>query len=675
MTVGSHPRARTVALIGHAGVGKTTLLEALVVATGGLSRAGSVAEGTTLVGTDPEERKHGTSLQIGFAPIFVGADKLTLLDTPGVADFHGEVERALEVADVAVLVVSAVDGVEVDTEATWHLAQNAEVPVIVFMNGLDHERADFEGTLAQLEALVGPALAPLELPIMAGPGFSGVVDLLADQAITDGPDGPTTGPVPDQLAELERRVRASLVEAAVMVSDDLTERYLEGEPLAIEELEAAVSAELGEGSMVPVTCGSALTGVGVARLATLLDEIADSRTLHGTLNGAPATFERDPEALPIARAFKTIIDPFVGRITVLEVVSGTLTPDLSLTNGRTKSEERLRGLSLLMGSELRPVDRAYAGDVVAVTKLADTQVGDTLAPKGSEVTIDLPEPPPSALTVAVRPAAPGDDDKLLAALYRLAEEDPSLVVRQVAETRQVLLETMGDTHVAVVLERVQRRFNVAAVVEPPEVARRETVARAVEVEGKLKKQTGGHGQFAQVHLKVEPLPRGAGFEFVDAVVGGAVPRQYIGAVRHGVEKQMAHGGPAGYPVVDLRVTLDDGKAHSVDSSDAAFEQAGALALREALELSGTVLLEPIAEIAVTVPAELLGDVLSDLGGRRARVTGTDQGGDAMATVSAEVPAVALARFGVELRAMTRGRARAVVLGEHLAEVTEPSPRR
>ena len=665
----SHPRARTVALIGRNGVGKTSLLEALVVATGGLERPGKVEAGTALCGNDPEERKHQMSLGIAMAPVWVGEDKLTLLDTPGLIDFHGEVERALDVADVAVLVVSAVDGVSADFVATWRLALEARVPVVVFVNALDAERANFEATLHGLEQLVGPTLAPLELPIGQGADFAGVVDLLADEAITSDAKGPRRAPVPSDLADLEARVRASLLEAIVVADDTLTERYLEGDVPSMEELEPALGELMIEGSIVPVTCGSATRGVGVDRLATLLDEIAVSRPIPVVIAGDEVLLERDPHGDPVMRAFKVIVDPYVGRIVVMEVISGTITNDVTLVNTRTRSDERLHGLHHLFGSKLVPIDKAYTGDVVAVAKLNDVVVGDLLAKKGlnlSSVAVPVATP---AMSVALESMSRDDDDKIANALHRLSEEDPSLHVRHDPVSRRLVIDVMGDTHLQVTLERLRRRFNVEVATATPEVQLFETITASRDSEGRLKKQTGGHGQYAVVNLKVESIDPDAPFEFVDAVVGGAVPRQFIGAVRNGVEKAMAHGGPKGHQVVGLRVTLYDGKYHSVDSSEAAFETAGSMGLKAALESAGTVVLERVMQVTATFPTEFLGEVLNDLKPRRGRVVKTDQSDNNEVTVVAFVPEAGLHRYGLDLRSITNGRARVSIERHHLATVS------
>ncbi len=664
----SHPRARTVALIGRNGAGKTSLLEALVVATGGLERPGRVDAGTALCGNDPEERRHQMSLGIAMAPVWVGEDQLTLLDTPGLIDFSGEVERALDVADVAVLVVSAVDGVQADFVSTWNLAQEAGVPVVIFVNALDAERANFELTLRGLELLVGPTLAPLELPIGEGAKFQGVVDLLADVAITYDARGPRRGPVPTELADLEARVRSSLLEAIVVADDTLTERYLEGDIPTMEELEPALSELMIEGRIVPVTCGSATRGLGVDRLATLLDEIAISRPIPALAGGNQILLERDPHGDPIMRAFKVIVDPYVGRIVVMEVISGTITNDIVLTNTRTRSEERLHGLHHLFGSKLVPVDRAVTGDVVAVGKLNDVVAGDILAKKGLNIS---PVPAPTAtpaMSVALASSSRDDDDKIATALHRLSEEDPSLRIRHDPVSRKLVVDVMGDTHLQVTLERLRRRFNVDVATATPDVQLFETIVAPRECEGRLKKQTGGHGQFAVVNLKVEPIEPDAAFEFVDAVVGGAVPRQFISAVRHGIEKAMNHGGPKGHQVVGLRVTLLDGKFHSVDSSEAAFDTAGSIGLKAALESAGTNVLERVMEVTATFPTQYLGEVLNDLKPRRGRVVRTDQSEAANVTLVAYVPEAGLNRYGLDLRAITAGRARVSIVQHHLAAV-------
>ena len=666
--VGTTHRTRTVALVGHAGAGKTTLVEQLLATTGTIPRAGSVVEGTTVCDTEPEEiaRKH--SLSMAVAPVTLGDQRIDLLDTPGVADFVVEVERALAVADVAVVVVSATDGVEVQTEVVWRLAAREGIPRVIAITKLDRDGAKYESVLASLRDAFGKGIAPVELPIGEGPSFRGVADLLADVAITYEGGKATTGPVPDDLADTEHAVREQLVEGIVLADDELTSRYLDGETLSMEELEGALTVGLADGSVVPVVCVSGETGIGVDRLASLLSEIAPSRGVHGTKAGEPVELPRDPAGPTVLRAFKTVLDPFVGRVTWFEVVSGTLHPEDSLTNARTRTEERLRTLQVPRGKELVTVTEVTAGDLVAVPKLGDAVAGDVLAPKGFDVELPLPTGAVPTHEVAVVTRKVGEEDKLMVGLHRLEEEDAGLRVRQDEETHQTVLTVMGDTHLAVVLERLKRKYGVEVDQQERKHSYRKTIVKAASAEGRHKKQTGGHGQFAVAHLRVDPLPRGGGFEFVDQVVGGAIPRQFIPAVQHGVEKAMRQGGATGMTFVDIKVTCDDGKHHSVDSSEAAFEMAGALAFQEAVAAAGTTILEPVSHLEVDVPTRFLGDVLSDLNSRRGRVVSSEPSDDGQTTVVALVPTAELGRYTTDLRGIAGGHGTFRTWFDHYAEL-------
>jgi elongation factor G len=661
-------RTRTVALVGHSGSGKTTLIERLLATTGAIDRAGSVVEGTTVCDTEPEEIARRHSLSLAVAPITVGPERIDLIDTPGVADFVVEVERALAVADVAVVVVSATDGVEVQTEVVWRLAAREGIPRVIVVTKLDREGANYDHVLSSLREAFGKGVAPVELPIGEGEEFRGVADLLADAAITYDEGTASTGAVPDEIADVEHRVREQLVEGIVLADDDLMTRYLDGDALSMEELEAALSVGLADGTVVPVVCVSGETGIGVDRLASLLSEIAPSRGVHGTRAGDTVELPRDPDGPAVLRAFKTVLDPFVGRITWLEVVSGTLRADDVLTNTRSRTDEKLRTLQVPRGKELISVPEVCAGDLVAVPKLSDTMAGDVLAPKGFDVELPLPAGAAPTHEVAVTPRKQGDDDKLMVALHRLEEEDPGLRVRQDDEAHQTVLTVMGDTHLAVVLERLKRKYAVEVDVEERRHSYRRTIAKPAAAEGRHKKQTGGHGQFAVVHLRLEPLARGSGFEFADAVVGGAIPRQFIAGVQHGVEKAMRSGAGGGYPFVDIKVTCDDGKHHSVDSSEAAFETAGALAFSEAVAAAGTVYLEPVSRLGVDIPTRFLGDVLSDLNSRRGRVVSSDPGEDGQTTVVALVPSTELTRYTTDLRGIAGGHGSFTAAFDHYAEL-------
>ena len=651
-------RIRNVALVGHNGAGKTTLAEALLFATGAINRQGKVDDGSTVTDFEPEETKRHLSLSLAMAPCSVGDVKLNVIDTPGYADFLGEVRAACSVADLVVLVVSAVEGVEPQTEVVWSLASDLGLPRLVFVNKLDRERASFERTLADLRQRFGAGVAPLELPVGEEAAFRGIADLLTDSAIIYEGGKPTTGPIPDDLAAHEHDVREQLVEGIVVGDDALMERYLDGDVPSTEELEATLAGGLAQGLVYPVVCGSATTGVGIDRLASLLAEIGPSPEARPPVEvraGDTSTEVRaDPSAQPLARVFKTVSDPYVGKISLLRVLSGTVRPDTVLTNSRTHTDERLHVLQLLRGKETEAVSEAQAGDIVAVPKLSDTATGDTLAPKGTPVVAASPPPEPAVLSIAIRPKSKGDEDKLMTGLHRLQEEDPALLVERVDETHQTLLKGTGETHLSIACERLARKFGVEVATEEVLVAYRETITKPAEAEGKYKKQTGGHGQFGVADIRIAPLERGEGFHFVDEVVGGAIPKQYIPAVEKGVMEAMGQGGAYGYPVVDVQVTCYDGKYHPVDSSEMSFKMAGSLAFKEATAKAAPVLLEPLSRLEVTVPASMQGDILGDLNSRRGRVQGTDTVGS-FQVITAIVPTAEIQRYAVDLRSLTGGR--------------------
>ena len=661
-------RIRNVALVGHNGAGKTTVAEALLFATGTISRQGKVEDGSTVSDFQPEEIKRQMSLSLALTPVIVAGVKVNLIDTPGYADFFSEVRAACSVADLVVVVVSAVEGVEAQTEAAWQLAVELGLPRLIFVNKLDRERAGFERTLVQLRDTFGAGIAPLELPIGEEAAFCGIVDLLTDTAIIYENDQSRSGPIPGDLADAEHQVREHLVEGIVVGDDELMERYLDGNMPSSEELEAALATGVAQGTVFPVVCGSAATRVGIDRLASLLAEIAPSpdKCPPATVRAGDTDQQvaADPSAQPLARVFKTISDPYVGKISLLRVMSGTIRPDTILTNPRTHTDERLHVLQMLRGHETEPANEAQAGDIVAVPKLSDTATGDTLAPKGAPVLVPVTEPDPPLLALAIRPKSKGDEDKLMTGLHRLQEEDPALSVDRVDETHQTILRGTGETHLAVSAERLQRKFGIELETGPVLVAYRETITNQAEAEGKYKKQTGGHGQFGVASIRIEPLERGEGFHFVDHVVGGAIPKQYIPAVEKGVIEAMVQGGVHGYPVVDVQVTCYDGKYHSVDSSEMSFKMAGSLAFKEAMAGAGPVVLEPISRLEVTVPASMQGDILGDLNSRRGRVQGTDTLDGGYQQISALVPTSEIQRYAVDLRSLTGGRGRFKVEHDH-----------
>jgi len=686
---------RNVALVGHHGAGKTTLAEALLAATGSVARRGSVEKGSTVMDFEPEEMARQLSISTSLAPFTVNGVKVNLLDTPGYADFAGEMVTALANVDLAVVVVSATDGVQAQTEDAWRAAAALGVPRVIVINKLDRERADFDRALAEIRDTFGAGVAPVELPIGHEADFHGVIDLLDDTAThydvaagaggsggaggaaVDGtvPPAGHEGPIPDDLVDEEHTVHEQLVEGIVVGDDDLMERYLNGETLDYAELEKSLAGGVASASVFPVLCCSAASGVGVDRLGRLIEELCPTPGSRPPVMASAGTetveIPADSSGPTVLTVTKTYNDGHTGKMSLCKVVSGTLQPDAVLVNSRTKEEERLHALQSIAGHTTAPATSVAAGDFVAIPRLNGARTGDTLAPKGQPVVVPPPTLPAAALQVAVKPATRADDDKLMSALQRLCDEDPSLSVSRDDETHQTILGVSGEVHLAVTLERLERKCTVHVEREDLRIPYRETITRAAQAEGKHKKQSGGHGQFGVCHLRLDPLARGEGFVFRDEVVGGAIPRQYIPAVEKGVAETFAAGGVHGYPVVDIAVTVDDGKAHSVDSNEVSFKMAAALAVRAAMAEAGPIVLEPIARLEVTVPADCQGDVLGDLHARRARIIGTDPAADeGYQTVTATAPTAELTRYAVDLRALTGGRGSFTVAHERYDAVPE-----
>ncbi|MCU1498159.1 MAG: fusA [Acidimicrobiales bacterium] len=651
---------RNVALVGHNGAGKTSLAEGLLHLAGATPRLGRVEDGTTVSDTEPEEQRRGMSRSLAVLPFTWKGHKINLIDTPGYADFVAEVQAALRIADLAVFVVSAVEGVEAQTEAAWRLAAEAGVPRMVFVNKLDRERADFERTLDQIRDRFGAGIAPLELPIGTESSFEGVADLLTDTAWRYADGAGTQGEVPDDMEALEHRVREAVVEGIVVGDDALLERYLGGDVPSAETLERTLALGIDDATVFPVVCGSATERIALDRLADYLCEIGpsplDRPPTRATAGDTTVDVAPDPTGPPVALVFKTLIDQFVGHLSLFKVLSGAVHPDDHLVNSRTGDDQRLHALLTIRGQHQEPAEELVTGDIGAVAKLLSTQTGDTLAPKGSPIVVE-PLPVPEALYgTGIRARSPSDDDKLATALHQLVEEDPALRIERVTETRQTVLYGTGESHVAITLERLARRHGAEVDTEPVRIAFRQTITAPVDVRVRHKKQTGGHGQFAECAISVVPLERGAGFDFTDRIVGGAISKPYIPAVLKGIEDAVA-GGPGRFPIVDIGVTLVDGKEHSVDSSEMAFREAGRQAIREVMGKAAPVTLEPISRLIVIVPSALQGDVLGDINARRGRVLGTEPVGVDEHAVTALVPDVELRRYPVDLRSLTGGRGR------------------
>lgn len=665
-------KIRNVALVGHSGAGKTTLAEALLYRSGAIPRLGRVEDGTTVTDFDPEEQARRMSMSLALAPFEWRGHKVNLIDTPGYADFVGDVHAALAVADLAVFVVSATDGIEVQTAYAWEVAEHLGVPRMIFINKLDKERASFDRTLGQLRDRFGAGIAPIELPVGEQTGFRGVADLFRDRAYVYDSGKAEEVEVPDDLTDRERQVHDNLVEGIVVADDDLLERYLEGEVPSVEELERTMAKGIAEASVFPVVCGSATGPIAVDRLADFIVELGPS-----PLDRPPVTVEAggttvevppDPNAEPLLLVFKTIADPYVGQISLFKVLSGTVRPETALYNPRTGTDERLAKIATMFGKETELVDAAPAGDIAATSKLNSTRTGDTLTPKGKPVRVPPIERPEPVLAVAVKAKSQPDEDKLANALRRILDEDPALVVRRDDETRQTLLYGMGETHLTITLEKLKRKFGVEVVTEPMRVPYRETITRPAEAEGKYKKQTGGHGQFGVAYLKLEPLPRGEGFEFVDEIKGGVIPRQFIPAVEKGVAETMRDGGVRGYPVVDVRVRLVDGKHHSVDSSEMSFKMAGRLGFKAAMEKAQPILLEPVSRVEVLVPSAYQGDVMGDLSARRGQLQGTEAMPGGWQKITALVPTSEILNYAIDLRSLTQGWGRFTAEFDHYQEL-------
>ena len=651
-------KIRNVALVGHSGAGKTTLAEALLFRAGSIGRIGTVEAGTTVTDSDPEEHDKQMTITMGMAPFEWRGHKINLIDTPGYADFVGDVHAVLRVTDLAVFVVSAVDGVEVQTEYAWRIAEELGVPRMIFINKLDKERASFENTLRELRERFGAGIAPIEIPIGKEEEFHGIIGLFRDKAYIYDSGHAEVIDIPEELVDREHEVHDNLVEGIVVADDDLLEQYLEGNVPSVAELEETMAKGVADATVFPVVCGSATGPIAVDRLADFIVELGPSPL------DRPATEVRagdqdieiamDQNGEPLAFVFKTLADPYVGQISLMKVISGTLTPDTHLTNGRSGQDERLAKIATMFGNETTLVSGAPAGDIIAAAKLVDTKTGDTLAPKNKPVTVPKIDRPQPVLSTAIVARTQSDDDKLSTSLQRILEEDASLSVDQNEETHQTLLSGLGETHLQITLDKLNRKFGVSVDQVPVKVAYRETVTRTADADGKHKKQSGGHGQYGVCHLIIGPRDRGAGFDFIDKVKGGSIPRNYIPAVEKGVLETMAGGGTWGYPVVDVEVTVDDGKYHAVDSSEMAFKLAARAGFREAFDSAGPIVLEPVSHIAITVPTNYQGDVMGDIASRRGAVQGTTTNTDGTQTIQADVPTSEIMRYAIDLRSITQG---------------------
>jgi len=663
-------QVRNVVLVGHSGGGKTSLVEALLAATGTVQRQGSIEEGNTVSDFDDVEIRQQRSVNLTLAPIVHNGIKVNLLDTPGYADFTGDLRAGLRAADSALFVVSATDGIDGVTQMLWEECAAVGMPRAVVITKIDHQRAEFDATLTACRDAFGDAVAPLYVPV--GAPVDGLIGLLSQKlySYSGGTRTESTPAAADQ-GRMEE-LRGELIEGIITESEDetLMDRYLSGEEIdpkvLIEDLEKAVA----RGSFYPVLVASSPQRIGMTELLEVMTEAFPSPAEHPlpmvtTPDGKPVSgLSADPKGLLLAEVVKTTSDPYVGRISLVRVFSGTLRPDASVhVSGHGRSgrghedhdnDERIGALTSPLGKQQRPVTQCAAGDICAVAKLGTAETGDTLSEKDNPLLMEPWSMPEPLLPVAIVAKSKADEDKLSQGLGRMVAEDPTLRLENNPETRQLVLWTMGEAHTDVLLDRLANKHGVAVETVDLRVPLRETIAGKAQGLGRNVKQTGGHGEYGICHIEVERLEDSAGFEFVDKIVGGVVPRQYIPSVEKGVRWQMEQGVLAGYPMTGLRVTLFDGKAHSVDSSDMAFQKAGRLALKDAVDKASPTLLEPVDEVSVLVPDDYVGAIMSDLSSRRGRVLGTEPVGVGRTLVRAEIPELEITRYSIDLRSMSQG---------------------
>jgi elongation factor G len=667
-------RIRNVAVIGHGGTGKTTLVEALLFEAGAIDRLGRVDDGNATTDYDPEEIRRKHSINLALAPLQWRGYKVNLLDVPGYPDFVGEVASALRVVEGALLVVDGVSGVEVQTERGWQLVTDRGIRCIAVVNRLDRENSSFTRAVESLQSRFSATFLPIHLPIGTANAFSGIVDLLSMQAFVLEGEKKATAPIPADLVDQARTLREKIVEVAAETDDTLVEKYLESGELSPEEVMRGLRAAVLSGRVVPVVACSALRTIGVASLLDAIVSLLPSPAEAGKVaavrpdGGKEIVLSPAEEGPLTALVFKTMADPYVGKLSYFRVYTGVLHADSQVYNASKGKVERVGTLFFLRGKHQEPTNQVVAGDIGVVAKLTETGTGDTLASKEEPLLLPSIEFPRPLLSMAVEPKSKADEDKMGTALHRLAEEDPTLHVHRDVEMKQTIVSGMGEVHLEVVVERLKRKFGVDVTLSLPRVPYRETIKGTAKAQGRYVRQTGGRGQYGVCFIEVEPLPRGAGFEFVDKIFGAAIPNQFIPSVEKGVRKAMEEGVLAGYPLVDLRVILYDGKHHPVDSSDIAFQIAGSLALKEAVQQAGLVLLEPIMSLEVRVPDDLTGDVIGDLNARRGRILGMEPQGDGTTVVKALVPQAEVLRYSSDLRSLTGGRGSFEMAFSHYEEV-------
>jgi elongation factor G len=675
MKVFDAPSIRNVALVGHSGAGKTQLASAMLFDAGAVNRLGKVDEGTTVTDYDDEEIARHHTLSASQAWLEWQKTKINLIDAPGVGNFLAEARAALRVVEAGVVVVDAVSGVEVQTQKMWEAAAEAGLPRLVALNRVDRERASLDRALESLREAFGRGVVPLTLPIGEEKAFRGVIDLVSMQALTYATDGSgkfTSGDIPADQADVARAARDALVEMVAEADDTLMERFFEEGTLTNDELASGLRTGVRDAKVFPLFVVSAIANIGVQPLLDAIVSLAPSpadRAFPALEKSSGAAVQATPNDSAPSRVFiwKTVADPFSGRISLFRVVTGTLKSDSTLQNLSRDGQERIGHVLVPLGKTSASVGELRAGDLGAVAKLKDAQTGDTLSAGSIDYVfapLSFPEP---LLSYAIEPKSRADEEKISTSLHRLQEEDPSIRSSRDPRTKELLISGQGQIHIEVTVAKLKRRFGVDVNLKLPRIPYLETITASTEAHGRHKKQTGGHGQFGDCKIKMEPLPRGADFEFVDEIFGGAIPRQFVPAVEKGVQDARMRGYLAGYPVVDFRVTVIDGQFHAVDSNELSFKMAGALAFKDAMARARPTLLEPIMSVEVQAPSEFAGDLMGDLNGRRGRISGMDARGTST-LIRAQVPMAEMLTYEQTLTSSTGGRGSYSMTFSHYEDV-------
>ncbi len=662
---------RNVVLLSHQGAGKTSLAEFILFTSGAIQRLGNVKDGTTTSDYDPLEVERHMGINLSLLPIQWQGMKLNLIDTPGYADFIGEVRSGLRVTEGAIIVICAASGVEVGTEQMWNDAEKANLPRLIFVNKMDRDNADFFSTLKGIQAKLSPKCLPLQLPIGSQSDFQGIIDLVAMKAYIGAAS--QEAEIPSTLREQAEASREKLVEAAVEVDDELINKYLGGEPINNEEIFVAIKKSTIAGKLVPVFVGSALQGIGTQQVLNGIcsylpsPEEKDAIVAKNVSTGNQEEIKPNSESPVSGLVFKTTADPYVGKLSYFRIYSGVISSNSQVWNANKNSMERIGQLFTMLGKNQQTVPQVTAGDIGAVARLSLTTTGDTLCAREHPVILPGIEFPKANFSMAIQPQEKTDLDKMSTVLPRICEEDPSLQTRREADTNEFIISGVGDNHLEIVREKIRRKFGVEVRLDLPMIPYKETITMSTKAEYKHRKQSGGHGQYGHVLLELEPLPRGGGFEFAKKIVGGAIPHNYIPSVEKGVNEAKQEGVLAGYPVVDVKVSLYDGSFHAVDSSDIAFKIAGAQALKKGLSQGQPVLVEPIMNLTITVPEMYTGDITSDLNTKRGRVLGMNPA-NGINVIEAQAPYAELLRYALNLRSLTQGRGSFVMGFDHYEEV-------